>query len=664
MYRKERGLPSTEKLETSVKRALKEKKIDAETADNIMRMAMEVGYFSDEYRVELLGDLQKGLRNIEGVSWLRKLATTQTIFQLLNTKTLIRNVVGNEMFWWTEKFNKLAAVPIDMVASRWKGKERSLHFFTNNQESYWKNFMIGAKAGWKGYAPEGMSTSFDLDAQVFTGKYNPMTYLEKSLGVVLRGFDYAAYKRAYGEVLGQWATTIARNEGLRGQALKDRVKLLVKNSDEEITMVAENYGKYMTFQDDTLLAQSFVGAKRAMNLGQDFGIGDLVLKYPMTPANLLMRAFDYSPFGMIRGVSELYKAIRGKDFDSRELSLSLSRAITGSAWISGLGMHLYGLGILTGSADKDADIRELKKSAGVLPYSVNVTALKRYLLSGLDRKEAKRREGDTMLTYDWMQPIAVSLGMGVALQKKDMEGDKGESKANVARDVADAGLTTFMEQPLISGVTKLFTSYPGQNWFDKIVGETLGGLTSSFVPTVVGQARQLSDNNRRLTFDKKDIVAQSLNKTLDRIPIASKSLPISYDAFGKPIERYQGGSNTPFNVLLNPSFVSKYKPLPEAKTALETYEKTNEKSVAPRIPDKSLSDYTGKSGKLTKEQYSQLSKMLGEEQLKFLKMSNETLSNPNVSEAAKIKIYERLLERANKVGRAKFKRDTNYKASP
>jgi hypothetical protein len=181
---------------------------------------------------------------------------------------------------------------------------------------------------------------------------------------------------------------------------------------------------------------------------------------------------------------------------------------------------------------------------------------------------------------------------------------------------------------------------------------------------MLGQARQLTDNNKRETFDKKDLFAQMGNKALDRIPIASKSLPISYDAFGKPIERYQGGSNTPFNVLLNPSFVSKYKPLPEAKAALDLYERTNDKTVSPRIPDKSLKDNEGITGKLSKEQYSELSKLIGEEQLKRLKRKDGYLNDPDVSDKRKIDRYNRILDAANTAGRRKFKKDTNYKASP
>lgn len=666
MYRKERGLPSTEKLETSVKRALSQNKIDEETADNLLRMAMEVGYFSDEFRVELLGELQKGLRNIEGTSFLRKVATAQTIAQLLNPKTLMRNALGNEMFWRLEQINKLGAVGIDFIRSKWTGNERNLYFFTNNQESYFKNFMIGAKAGWKGYSPDGLNTAYDLDAQVFTNPKNPFYWLEKALGVTLRSFDYAGYKRAYGSVVGEWATSVARREGLSGAALKARVKELAKNADDEITAIADEYGRYVTFQDDTILAQSFQKAKQALNLGKDFGLGDLIIKYPTTPANLLMRAIDYSPVGIWRGINEIRKARLGKEYDPRLLANALSRSLTGSG-ITALAMLLAELGVLTGSAHKDADIRELEKSSGMLPYAVNVDALFRYADS-FDREQAKRREGDRFMTYDWMQPMAVSVAMGVTTDRLLNEKDAKTNIVNRLYDLTDAGLTTFMEQPLISGVSNLFKTYPDQSFLDKLIGGPVGGLPSSFVPTLSGQFRQLADNNKRLTFDNKNLAAQSANKVLDRLPFASKTLPVSYDAFGRPIERYQDKGNEGlkgvYNVFFNPSFVSKYKPLPEAKTALELYERTNNKVVAPRLPEKALEDYTKKSGKLTKEQLSELTKMIGKEQTEILKYANKDLNDPNISDKDKVIIYERLLNVANQIGRQKFREKTNYKASP
>jgi hypothetical protein len=77
--------------------------------------------------------------------------------------------------------------------------------------------------------------------------------------------------------------------------------------------IADEYGKYVTFQDNTPLSNLLTKGKQGLNyvstkaitLGtkptKDFGLGDLILKYPKTPGNLIMRALEYSPAGVIRG---------------------------------------------------------------------------------------------------------------------------------------------------------------------------------------------------------------------------------------------------------------------------------------------------------------------------------------------------------------------------
>lgn len=673
-FRKEQGLPTMTAVERAVNKAIRERKLGAEEADNLIQMATELSHYNDMSRIELLGDLQIALRNIEGVSFLRKLATAQTIAQLLNTKTLIRNVLGNELFWVTEKISKLLAVPIDMVASKMTGRAREIYFFTGNQESYWKNWFIGAKAGWKGYNPGGIATQYDLDSQVFTSAWNPLTYLEKALGVTLRSFDYASYRRAYGEAHASWAQGLASQEGLTGEAMKQRMKEIMATADNEVQAIFDQYGKYMTFQDETLLAQTFVKAKQAMNLNQDFGIGDLVLKYPFTPANLLMRAIDFSPVGIFRGLYQIGAATMrasklgvtsGQALDKRKFVEQLSRGITGTMGFTAVGYYLAGLGILTGAPDPDAEVKQLQRSVGIAPYQVNFSALQRWVFSGFDREQAKRQDGDTMINYDWMQPVAVSLAIGTNLDKAEKEWMKDEKMGSVGSyftgmwDAFDAGVTTLFQQPLIQGVTRLFTTYPGDTPTDKFI-DVAAGLPSSFVPTAVNQARTLEDNQKRLTFDNTNKLAPFYTKVVDRLPFASRSLPVEYDGLGKPVEKYQDGSNNLFNVLLNPAFVTQYKGDKSAKTALEYIKRTGDKIAAPRIPEKKLEDKT----KLSREEFSRLLKITGDKQNQFLDGVDEIMNNPEFTDVARKRIYERALRRANELARREFELQQSKNKNP
>jgi hypothetical protein len=83
-----------------------------------------------------------------------KVSTFQTGAQLLNVVTISRNAIGNAVQMFTEKINKMNAVPIDWALSKFTG-ERTIKFFPKNQEKYWSNVKIGGKSGWQGVSPTG-----------------------------------------------------------------------------------------------------------------------------------------------------------------------------------------------------------------------------------------------------------------------------------------------------------------------------------------------------------------------------------------------------------------------------------------------------------------------------------------------------------------------------
>jgi hypothetical protein len=98
---------------------------------------------------------------------------------------------------------------------------------------------------------------YDLGPQAFRSKFNPLTYLEKSLGATLRSFDHAGYTRAYNNTIRELATLRAMNEGLKGSEKAGAVARYMREADENMKQLADEYGKYATFQDNTALSKCF-----------------------------------------------------------------------------------------------------------------------------------------------------------------------------------------------------------------------------------------------------------------------------------------------------------------------------------------------------------------------------------------------------------------------
>jgi hypothetical protein len=414
-------------VEKITNKALKDKKISVEEADSIKEFARQVGAMSGDAKLEHSMELQSILQALERPTFGQKLSAAQTIAQLLNPKTVVRNALGNEMFYRVEQINKLLATPIDIARSKITGGERTITFVRNKQGQYWRNWLTGAKAGWKGVNPMGLQTQYDLGPQAFRAKWNPLTYLEKSLGATLRSFDHAGYMRAYNGTLEELAKLRAINEGLTGTAKTEAIQRYMREADENALQIADEYGKYATFQDNTTLSTALTKVKKGMNkvstfgATENFGLGDLVLKYPKTPGNLVMRAIEYSPAGVIRSMHLLKDMATKNPKATREFYLSLSRAIMGTGGFSVLGYALANKGILTSAGNSDYEVASLEKSAGKQPNSVNITALKRFITSGFDLDHAETQEGDTFVSYDWAQPISIAIALGTGVNQSVKE---------------------------------------------------------------------------------------------------------------------------------------------------------------------------------------------------------------------------------------------------
>lgn len=634
--------------ERLTEKIIKTKEISPDEADQLLGLAQRVSNLSGEEKRLASQDLQAILQELDRPTTLKKISTAQTMGQLLNPKTHVRNVLGNELFYRVERLNKLLSTPIDIARSKITGGQRYVTFKTNNQGQFWKNWMEGTKAGWRGININGLQTQFDLAGQAFKGKYNPMTYLEKTLGAALRGFDNAAYMRAYNNTLGELGTLDAINRGIKPSA--EYVQQFIAKADDNIMQIADDYGRYVTFQDNNMISKGMSKLKRGLNFGKDFGVGDLVLKYPKTPGSLLMRALEYSPAGFLRSGMILARPIlkRGIEAAPAEVTQALTRAIIGTFGFSGMGYLLLDKGILTGDASRDKDIRSLEQAAGKGAYQVNLSALQRFVTSGFDPDEATIREDDLLYTYDWAQPVSVAVAMGANRRKSQ---DEGKDTAlgvgmNFLNNVT-SGVNTLTDQSVLQGIARAAEGYPGQTVSDKII-DIFSDIPSSFTPTMFNQIKQLTDNTRRETYSP-DKFEQSLNKAQARIPGLAQQLPAQYDTLGNEKQTYQ--DNNLFNVLLNPGFASRYKLSSEAKLIVDLITETGDETLAPRVPGKTVD-----GNKLTGEQFSRYSQLQGEETRKRLEKIN-----PNAKTTTQVKKVQKALNKSSEQSKKKLKKEYGFK---
>lgn len=629
----------------------KQVEISPETSANLREMAKNIEGLEGDAKIEAQQELQATMQAMLPATVGRKVATVQTIHQLLNPKTIIRNLFGNELFYRIERLNKYVATPIDIARSKLTGGDRTVTFRTAGQGKYWQNFLTGAKAGWKGVSPDGIDTQFDLRGQAFSGKWNPYTYLEKMLGATLKGFDFAAYKRAVGNTLGEMAELSAINKGLKGPARKAHIDQYLKNVPKNVLDIADQYGKYVTFQDSNVLSDGLTKVKKGLNFDKDFGLGDIVLKYPKTPANLIMRGLDYSPAGFLKSAYLLAKPyLSGRGGDPREVTLALSRAIVGTAGFTGMGYFLADQGIITGRASKDKDVNALQKQTGDGSYRVNLTGLRRWVFSGFNKDAAKPQEGDYFASYDWAQPIAMSISLGANANQAVKKMENLDPFRAATASIGDS-IQTVADQPVLKGLTDFVGG--GYTGITGSLARAATGTPASFTPTLSNQIRQITDTKQREAYTGSAL-QQAISQVVNKIPGLSQNLAPKVDTLGKALPSNQGkGAERVFNVFLNPSISQRYQLTPAAKLVVDLYDKTGQTTQVPRMAAKTVT-VDGKSKKLTATEYSTLQQFIGSRTNDSFERLNKSAEFNALSDNDKILVMSRVMTLIGQDARTKM----------
>ncbi|EGD47149.1 hypothetical protein Cpap_1541 [Ruminiclostridium papyrosolvens DSM 2782] len=641
------------------------------------------GFNNFVQREEIETRILTDLKNIVPASWSKKVSTVQAIMQLLNLKTATRNILGNEGAYRSERAARNIMGFIDWGKSFVTG-QREITFkkgtdLFRDTEGRWrfaKDLLKATKAAWKGYNLYGFEADKDVkhlttSSNTFKSNINPFKWMEKSLNVTLRGFDYAAYMRGLRDMAGESAYVAGLNMGLKGKELKTYAADYLKNMDKTAFEAAKEYGRRITFQDSVSGIGDALGELKAwMNKAgtgnkvnkrgmktHEFGMGDVMLKYGRTLGVMLQRSLEFSPAGFVMSAMDVHNAIsakrRGEPVNSKAITESISRAVFGTAGFTLMGALLESLGIISGGED-DYEMEDLQRKIGLGKYRINTSALFRYIISGFDKKEAKPKDGDFIYTYDWIQPVAMSFAFG-ANMSKDIRNKKRLTATGIL-DTAGAGVSGMMdtigEQGGFTGITRFMQK--------KDIGDAVQysaqNMITGFTGTFNNQLRQLTDNTTR------DTSGDNFNKTLlnmiaNRLPGLSKKLPEKIDETGEVKQVYSGDTNSPLNVFLNPAFVSRYKPTDGMKLLIDIYANTGETKIAPRQVEKSVTK-NGIKINLTKDEIVQFQKDAGKSTMARLDtLKDNDAFNSLKTDYAKAEYVYRFMNREMEIARKKILRN-------
>jgi hypothetical protein len=350
------------------------------------------------------------------------------------------------------------------------------------------------------------------------------------------------------------AVRLALNEGLRGQALSQRIAEIKANPPPSLKKAADEWALYQTFQNH-------MGPIGTMVMRLRDSVPGLYLLMPFirTPANLIKYAAERTPFGLMMGsVRENLAGTHGniaRDMQIARMGLGSSVALVIGSWAMA--------GILTGSGPDDPDERRLWLE-NHQPYAIKF--------------------GDTWISYQRLDPFGLILGvtadligLGGAVMKAD--GEKvgsmivGALSQNLLNKTWLSGLSDFIEA--VQDPTRY-----GEGYVRRMAGTLIPNLSAQIAQTI-------------------DPVLRDARTTLDniktRVPGMGKSLPPRRNIFGEPIRRE--GSFGPD--LLSPLYLKTDTEDPVVNAMLEI-------DYAPSMPSRRINGH-----ELTPEQYSEYAEIAG-----------------------------------------------------
>lgn len=593
------------------------------------------------------------------VSLAKKVDTFQTIAQLLNTKTITRNIISNLAFKGAENTATALATPIDVALSKYSGVRSTGIPSIKEQVS---GFKKGAKE-----AVEEIGDNVNLGKGGQNPDYTATSAFKSEVG---KGFQKAL---RYGlEVPDRafWESTY-----------KDSLSDIMKQSDvtkpeQWMSDLAHAEANYSVFQDDTTIGRALEGIKKSIKGDNESVVrtvlANLVLKYPKTPGSLLQKGLsDYSLYGVVKSIyktSQWWKEVsvynklikelsnsesgankellskinsqKVKVFEAqRKLSKTITRGATGTSLMA-LGGYLYANGILTSTKTGNYKDQKYLSENNITPYQFNGTKFTQLALTGNSPGKIPN-SGDNLGSFDWLMPMSIPLVVGAETAKWLKENNKSlndEAKqevatvlnslatgAEIAGTFIGSSVDVFQNQPTAQGLRML----GGSKNLSESLSNALMTVPESYVPSVIAQLRNLSDDLQRETFSP-DAVENMKNRILNKFPALSKTLPVKTNAEGEPLDTY-GGDNSFFNVMFSPAFLRTYKPSENGKESLRLFlqDEDTRKGINP-VYDSKKYTVGGVTYDLTKEQFIELKQFSGDLYSQYI---DELIKSPEYANA-------------------------------
>ena len=567
---------------------------------------------TDEARDAVLDEINQYVADRIPSTFMDKFSALRYLNMLGNLKTQVRNVGGNVIMKGVRAQRvKLQAAMENLAerAAKARGREfertvsltRDRDIFKLAKEEFDRS--AEALMGERKYSYNGQSIPADIQNRRTIFKVNgewgldgkgPASLLRKGADALMSGLE--SYRRLtnwameegdvffarsiYADALSRYlkangVTAEQYRSGQVDEGLLDRARQRAVREAQEATFRDSN-----AFSD--MIAKiGFRNPKNGWEKAANMAVQG-VLPFRRTPANVGVRAVEYSPLGLIDTAVKAAKVAKGSEsVTSADVIASLSKTLTGTGLFA-LGVALGMGGMLSGLGAGDENEAELDEQEGRQAYALY---LPDWLTGAVGLPEGFN------LTLDWASPAAIPLFMGAEL------GNQAAGNGVQGKDILTAlasSSNVLLNMSMLKGINDQLEniSYSENPLVDLTLNSLTDFWTAGLTSTLGGQIERTLEDVRMSTYTDENSelptdLQYELGSQLARVPgVDYQQIPF-VDGWGRT---ESSGHWLPRagNQFLNPSYTSSDTSTPAIQETRRLYEATGDGGVVSKRPDKEI----------------------------------------------------------------------------
>lgn len=560
--------------------------------------------------------IQQDIASQIPASFAEKWRALRYLNMLGNVKTQVRNLLGNTAMMGLTGAKNTMLTGVEYLANKLSGGkyERNTAFGVRDYMDAAKKYYATVNDYVNGdskYMESNLNDSFSRgiqDARKIFG-FKPLEAYRKATQWAMTQGDvlfirpqFARYLSGYLKARGMDANTFAQIVNGDIQATTEQQDLI-----HNATEYAAREAQEATFHDSNAIsnAVSKVGKGWPAPVRALF---EGILPFRKTPANVLVRAEEYSPLGVVNTAVNAYQAAKGLNGKTAaDVINSFSKTATGTSLFA-LGALLAKAGLARGKED-DEEQAAFDKMQGKQDFSIVLPDGSSY-------------------TIDWLSPASVPFFMGVAFSDALSDGDITVGEFLKALDTLTEPM---IEMSMLQGVNDALDQirYADNALVNFALNQMVNYVSQGIGNSLFGQIERITEKNRETTYTASDtsesrMAERTLGKVLNKIPGLEYNQVEYVDAWGRT-QSNGSAAERAFSNLLSPGYIGKNRST-EVDNELQRLYDAGQTNVFPsRISMTDTVNVYRNDGRkteerrLTKDEYVQYQKVMGQTSLELVK---------------------------------------------